>query len=92
MAEGEQAQQIVRSKFAEEGWYFVPEHEQVGGTHYEEMPIQPWEVIERAELDFWEGSVVKYVMRYTGKSGVEDLKKARHYLDYLIEREEKKDF
>lgn len=60
---------------------------QVGGSHYEDMPIQPWEVIDRAELDFWEGNVIKYVMRYRAKNGVEDLKKARHYLDYLIDRE-----
>lgn len=62
---------------------------QVGGDHYEKMAIQPWEVIERGDLDFWEGNVVKYVMRYRAKNGLEDLKKARHYLDYLIEREQK---
>ena len=62
---------------------------QVGGTHYENMAIQPWEVIGRGGLDFWEGNVVKYVMRYRSKNGLEDLEKARHYLDYLIEREKK---
>lgn len=62
---------------------------QVGGTHYEKMAIQPWEVIQRGDLDFFEGNVVKYVMRYRDKNGLEDLQKARHYLDYLIEREKK---
>lgn len=62
---------------------------QVGGIHYEKMAIQPWEVIERASLDFWEGNVIKYVLRYRSKNGLEDLEKARHYLDYLIEREKK---
>jgi len=62
---------------------------QVGGDHYEQMAIQPWEVIQRGDLDFWEGNVIKYVMRYRAKNGLEDLKKARHYLDYLIEREQK---
>jgi hypothetical protein len=62
---------------------------QVGGNHYEQMAIQPWEVIQRGDLDFWEGNVIKYVMRYRAKNGLEDLKKARHYLDYLIEREQK---
>ena len=62
---------------------------QVGGDHYEAMAIQPWEVIQRGDLDFWEGNVIKYVMRYRAKNGLEDLKKARHYLDYLIEREQK---
>ena len=65
----------------------TPSTEQVGGTHYHDMDIQPWEVISRAGLDFWEGNVIKYVMRYKAKNGLEDLKKARHYLDYLIERE-----
>lgn len=62
---------------------------QVGGNHYEKMAIQPWEVIERGDLDFWEGNVVKYVMRYRAKNGLEDLEKAQHYLGYLIEREKK---
>jgi hypothetical protein len=61
----------------------------VGGNHYEKMAIQPWEVIERGDLDFWEGNVVKYVMRYRAKNGLEDLEKAQHYLSYLIEREKK---
>lgn len=60
---------------------------QVGGDHYEKMSLQPWEVIRLAELDFWEGNIIKYLMRYRKKNGLEDLKKARHYLDYLIERE-----
>jgi hypothetical protein len=62
---------------------------QVGGDHYEKMAIQPWEVIERGDLDFWEGNVIKYVMRHRAKNGLEDLEKARHYLDYLIERAKK---
>jgi hypothetical protein len=62
---------------------------QVGGAHYiNESGIQPWDVIAAWNLDYWEGNVVKYVMRYRNKNGVEDLKKARHYLDYLIQREE----
>lgn len=62
---------------------------QVGGTHYiNESGIQPWDVIAGWGMDFWEGSVLKYLMRYRKKNGVEDLKKARHYLDYLIQREE----
>lgn len=63
---------------------------QIGGSHYEDMEIQPWEVIERANLDFWEGNVVKYVMRYKTKNGLEDLLKAQHYIEYLIEREKSK--
>ena len=58
---------------------------QVGGTHYKDMPIQPIEFILKNGLGFCEGNVVKYVSRWRTKGGVEDLKKARHYLDMLIE-------
>lgn len=59
---------------------------QVGGNHYKTMPLQPWEIIDRNGLDFWQGNAIKYVMRYKDKGGVEDLKKAIHYIEYLIER------
>ena len=60
---------------------------QVGGNHYKKA-IQPWDIISEWELDFWEGNVLKYLLRWKFKDGLQDLKKARHYLDYLIEREE----
>ena len=59
-------------------------HRQVGGDHYFN-PIQPWDIIRAWELNYWEGNIVKYVLRHKGKNKVEDLEKARHYLDYLIE-------
>lgn len=64
--------------------------EQVGGSHYKSFVIQPFEFIQKNGLGFCEGSVIKYVCRWRNKNGVEDLKKARHYLDMLIEMEEKK--
>ena len=51
------------------------------------MAIQPIEYIYRNNLGFIEGCVVKYVSRWRSKNGVEDLKKARHFLDMLIEME-----
>jgi hypothetical protein len=57
---------------------------QIGGDHYCKRNIQPWDVIGEYELDFWLGNVIKYVLRHESKGGVEDLKKARHYLDYAI--------
>lgn len=60
---------------------------QIGGTHYEDMAIQPWEIIERNGLDFWEGNVLKYLLRHRAKNGVEDLLKARDYLNHLIDLE-----
>jgi len=61
---------------------------QVGGDHYMGMPIQPWDVIDANGLNYYEGNVLKYLLRHRAKNGVEDLKKARHYLDKLIENEE----
>ena len=60
---------------------------QEGGSHYKDMPIQPVEYIHRNGLGFVEGCVVKYVSRWRAKGGIEDLKKARHFLDMLIEME-----
>lgn len=63
---------------------------QVGGDHYKAQPIQPWDYILANGLGFLAGNVVKYVSRFDKKNGVEDLKKARHYLDKLIESEQAK--
>lgn len=63
---------------------------QVGGDHYTKMAIQPVEFIHQNGIPFIEGCVIKYVSRWRNKNGVEDLRKARHFLDLLIEMEEKK--
>ena len=62
--------------------------EQVGGSHYKNFAIQPVEFIQKNGLLFYEGSIIKYVCRWRNKNGIEDLKKARHYIDMLIEMEE----
>jgi hypothetical protein len=58
---------------------------QVAGTHYKDKAIQPWDYIVGNNLGYLEGNIVKYVSRWKDKGGVADLKKARHYLDKLIE-------
>lgn len=58
---------------------------QIGGSHYKEKAIEPWDFIAANNLGYFEGNIVKYVSRWRDKSGVEDLRKARHYLDKLIE-------
>lgn len=60
---------------------------QVGGGHYKGYPIQPAEFLHRNQVGFLEGCVIKYVMRYKEKNGRQDLEKAKHYLDLLIEYE-----
>jgi len=55
--------------------------------HYNERKMEPLDYIIANELDFLEGNIVKYITRYTYKGGVNDLLKARTYLEKLIERE-----
>jgi len=62
--------------------------EQVGGNHYSKLAIQPVTYINANGLSYLQGNVIKYVTRYKDKNGVEDLQKAKHYIDLLIELEE----
>jgi hypothetical protein len=62
---------------------------QVGGSHYRDKGIQPIIYIHANELGFCEGNVVKYVTRWRDKNGIADLRKAIHYLELLIELEDK---
>ena len=57
---------------------------QVGGSHYQ-LAIEPWDYITANNLGYLEGNVVKYVSRYKDKNGKQDLEKAIHYLEKLIE-------
>ena len=63
---------------------------QTGGSHYKDLKIQPVEYIHANGLGFCEGSVIKYITRWRAKNGIEDLKKARHFIDLLIELESNK--
>lgn len=63
---------------------------QVGGSHYKDMPIQPVEYIVKNNIPFREGCVIKYVSRWKTKGGLQDLKKAAHFLSMVIEEEERK--
>jgi hypothetical protein len=58
--------------------------------HYTAFKIQPIEFISANGLGFLAGNVVKYVCRAPLKNGVEDLQKARQYLDWLIAEAEGK--
>lgn len=62
---------------------------QVGGGHYKNRSIQPIEYIHANNLNFCEGSIVKYITRWRDKGGVKDLEKIKHYVDLLIELEKK---
>jgi hypothetical protein len=58
---------------------------QVGGDHYKQTTLQPWDVVSAWSLDPWSANVVKYIQRFHRKNGKEDLQKALHYLEYLID-------
>jgi len=60
-----------------------PTDRQVGGSHYQ-LPIQPIDYIVKNEIPYREANIIKYVTRYKKKNGLEDLKKAQHYLEMLI--------
>ena len=60
---------------------------QVGGSHYKDCKIQPTEFIHANNIPFIEGNIIKYVIRHRNKNGIEDLKKAKHYIDLLIQFE-----
>ena len=62
---------------------------QVGGSHYKDKDIQPIEYIHANKMGFCEGNVVKYITRWKEKNGVADLEKAKHYIELLIELENK---
>ena len=63
---------------------------QVGGTHYKKLQIQPWDYILANSLGYCEGSAIKYLSRWRDKGGIQDLYKAKHFIDKLIEHEESK--
>ena len=60
---------------------------QIGGSHYKDMKIQPSKFINDNKLQFAEGNAIKYICRHTHKGGKEDLEKAKHYIDMIIERD-----
>ena len=63
---------------------------QVAGNHYKQFQIEPWDAIVDWGLGYLDGNAVKYLSRWRHKNGIEDLKKARHYIDKLIEVESAK--
>ena len=64
---------------------------QEGGQHYKDYIIQPIEFIHANSIPYCEANIIKYVMRHKRKNGVQDLLKAKHYIDILIELEYQND-
>lgn len=64
---------------------------QVGGSHYKDCKIQPIEFIHANNIPFCEANAIKYLCRWRIKNGIQDLEKAKHYIDLLIELEKRND-
>ena len=62
---------------------------QIGGNHYSRFKVQPSKFINDNKLLFAEGNAIKYICRHSVKNGKEDLEKAKHYIDMIIERDYK---
>ena len=61
--------------------------QQIGGEHYKNFAIQPAEFMHANSVPYLEGSACYYILRWRDKGGIEDLKKAKHTLDLIIELE-----
>ena len=60
---------------------------QIGGKHYIKYKIQPSKFVVENKLLYPEGCVIKYVIRHQDKGGKQDLEKAKHMIDMIIERD-----
>jgi len=63
----------------------TPLASQVAGNHYAKLAIQPVEYILRNNLDYFAGNVIKYITRHKSKGGAEDIRKAIHYCQLILE-------
>ena len=63
---------------------------QVGGSHYKDMAIQPAEFLHANKIPYLEGCAIKYLCRWRNKNGLQDLEKAKHFIELLIQLETKK--
>ena len=60
---------------------------QIGGNHYRRYKVQPSQFVTENKLLYPEGCVIKYVIRHQDKGGKQDLEKAKHMIDMIIERD-----
>lgn len=61
---------------------------QIGGSHYKtKHGLEHWDMVSMFNLDYFQGQVSRYLFRWKNKNGLEDLRKARHFLDKYIELE-----
>jgi hypothetical protein len=61
--------------------------EQIGGGHYKDFKIQPVEFCHVNGIPYIESTAIKYLCRWRLKGGIQDLEKAKHFIEMLIEME-----
>ena len=75
-----------------EGMTTTANEKQIAGDHYKKYGnLQPWDVVVEWNLGYLEGTALKYIARWRDKNGIEDIKKAIHFLEKLVEVEEQKE-
>ena len=72
--------EVARQEYKSTAW-----DAQVGGDHYKSMKIQPAQFALENKLDYCQANAIKYICRHQSKNGKQDLEKAKHYIDLLIE-------
>ena len=65
----------------------MPSEIQIGGSHYKKFKIQPAEFCYYNNIPYLEATAIKYLCRWKDKGGIQDLEKAKHFIDLLIEFE-----
>lgn len=63
---------------------------QHGGDHYKTQAIQVWDYVTSNNIPYLEGNAIKYLSRWRSKGGIEDLLKAKHYVEKIIENEKQR--
>ena len=62
---------------------------QIAGDHYKQYGnLQPWDVVIAWQMGYLDGTALKYLARWKNKGGIDDLKKAIHFIEKLIETEQ----
>jgi hypothetical protein len=85
----QEARQQLANGECEDGGFAV-ESEAPYSEHYKGYPFEPVDIAEAYQLDFNEGNIVKYLLRWRKKDGIKDLRKARYYIERLIRLEEQR--
>tara|TARA_R110000796_G_scaffold12562_1_gene41462 strand:+ start:1421 stop:1681 length:261 start_codon:yes stop_codon:yes gene_type:complete len=77
----------TRDKYKYDNYKYTSLDKQIGGEHYKNFVIQPAQFTNQNRLPFAEGNAIKYICRHNLKGGKQDLEKAKHYIDMIIERD-----